>query len=98
MQHTKLFSYFEVIVTGEEISNGKPAPDIFLKAARKLDVSITDCIVFEDAVSGVVAAKSAGAKCVAITTTHSATELRAADLIIGSYAALSFTELCYALS
>jgi beta-phosphoglucomutase-like phosphatase (HAD superfamily) len=51
--------YFEVIVTGEDVSNGKPSPDIFLLAAKKLGVSPVECIVFEDTDDGLVAGRNA---------------------------------------
>lgn len=85
MQQLGLLHFFEVIVTGEEVVHGKPAPDIFLLAAKKLDVDPADCIVFEDAVRGVEAAKNAGMYCIAITNTHVADKLTGADLIIDSF-------------
>ncbi|KAJ0407882.1 hypothetical protein P43SY_009169 [Pythium insidiosum] len=63
--HEELFSYFSVIVCGDDsdVKNGKPAPDIFLTAARRLlgdDVDPSRCIVFEDSVLGVAAGRAAG--------------------------------------
>ncbi|MBC8034685.1 MAG: HAD family phosphatase, partial [Chitinophagaceae bacterium] len=95
MKETGLLSYFDVIVTGDEVLNGKPAPDIFLKAAERLGVAPPECLVFEDAVSGVRAAKNAGMQCIAITTTHSADVLQEADLIINSFEELENIALCY---
>ncbi len=91
---TGLLPYFEVIVTGEEVSIGKPAPDIFLMAAKKLDLTPSECLVIEDAINGIKAAKNAGMKCIAITTTHSAEMLQEADLIIETYEAVNFQDLC----
>jgi beta-phosphoglucomutase family hydrolase len=85
MQHTDLLKYFDTIVTGEEVAHGKPAPDIFLLAARKLNIHPSECIVIEDATRGIAAAKNAGMYCVAITTTHTADKLQDADLIIESF-------------
>lgn len=85
MTMTHLLPYFKAIVTGEEVTKGKPAPDIFLLAAEKLGVAPGDCIVFEDAFHGVKAAKNAGMTCVAISTTHPAHLLQEADLVIESY-------------
>ncbi len=82
------------IVTGEEVSKSKPSPDIFLTAAEKLELQPDQCLVIEDAVNGVKAAKNAGMKCIAITTTHSAEMLHQADLIIHTYEALNFEKLC----
>lgn len=53
-------SYFTVIVSSDDVSKGKPAPDVYLETARKLGVSQKRCIVVEDAVNGVIAAKRAG--------------------------------------
>ncbi len=52
--------YFETIVTGEDIHNGKPAPDIYLECADRLSVAPNHCLVFEDVVHGIKAAKAAG--------------------------------------
>jgi beta-phosphoglucomutase len=63
---------FAAQVTGSQIEHKKPAPDIFLKAAELLGCHPDECIVFEDAVSGVQAAKAAGMRCVGITTSFTA--------------------------
>lgn len=62
----KIAQYFEVIVSGLDVARVKPAPDIFLKAARDLGVSSPECVVLEDAEKGVVAAHRAGMRCVAV--------------------------------
>ncbi len=56
----ELLPYFDAMVSADEVENGKPAPDIFLEAARLLGVDPKDCIVFEDADMGIQAAKAAG--------------------------------------
>ncbi len=68
---------FTARVTGDQVIHKKPAPDIFLKAAQLLGFSPDDCIVFEDAVNGVQAAKAAGMRCVGITSSFSAEVLLA---------------------
>jgi HAD superfamily hydrolase (TIGR01509 family) len=73
-----------VYVSGSEVTKKKPDPQIFLIAMRRLGLEAARCVVFEDAPSGVQAAKSAGAKCVAVTNTVPAEELSAADLICNS--------------
>ena len=62
-QLTKLF---EVIVTGDEVDRGKPAPDIYLRAAEQLGVPVDECLVVEDALSGIAAAKAAKMRVAAI--------------------------------
>jgi sugar-phosphatase len=59
-----------VFVTGEDVEHGKPAPDYFLLAAKRLGQKIEDCLVFEDAPAGIQAAEAAGAALVVVTTTH----------------------------
>jgi beta-phosphoglucomutase len=74
-------STFETIVTGLDIERKKPSPDIFLKAAENLGIDASECLVIEDAVSGVKAGKAAGAKVLALTTSFPAEELAGADWI-----------------
>jgi len=72
-----LASAFPVIVRGDEVARGKPAPDVFIEAARRLDVTAVDCLVFEDAPMGVEAAKAAGMLVVALTTSFNEAQFRA---------------------
>ena len=60
-----------VFVTGEDVERGKPAPDCFLLAAKRLGQKIEDCLVFEDAPAGIQAAEAAGAALVVVTAAHS---------------------------
>jgi HAD superfamily hydrolase (TIGR01509 family) len=62
----RIASYFEVIVSGLDVAKVKPAPDIFLLAARTLRVDPSECLVFEDAEKGVIAADRAGMRCIAV--------------------------------
>jgi HAD superfamily hydrolase (TIGR01509 family) len=62
----RLTPFFEVIVTGEEVERGKPYPDIYLRAAEKLDVATDACLVIEDSLSGIAAAKAANMRVAAI--------------------------------
>ncbi|MHC4333099.1 MAG: HAD family hydrolase [Planctomycetota bacterium] len=80
--------YFDAFVVGEDVENGKPAPDTFLKAAEKLSLPPECCVVVEDAVAGVQAAKSADMRVIALTTTRPREDLTHADLIIDSLADL----------
>lgn len=72
---------FHTIVSGLDIENKKPSPDIFLKAARRICVSPDSCLVVEDAISGVIAGKASGAKVLALTTSFPSEELKAADWV-----------------
>ena len=66
----RLTAFFDVIVTGEEIERGKPAPDIYLRAAEKLGVPAGACLVIEDALSGIAAGKAAKMRVAAIPDTR----------------------------
>ncbi len=70
---------FDAVVTGDDVQRKKPAPDVFLIAAARIGLSAADCLVIEDAVSGVLAAKAAGAQCLGITSSFSQEQLAAAD-------------------
>ncbi|MFC3642560.1 HAD-IA family hydrolase [Aquibium oceanicum] len=59
-----------LMITGEDVSRGKPAPDCFLLAAERLGQAVGDCLVFEDAPAGIQAAEAAGARVVVVTATH----------------------------
>ncbi len=74
-------TYFDAIVSGSDLP-GKPEPVLFLKVARTLGVRPECCVVIEDAVAGVEAAKRAGMRCVAVTTTVPPEALEAADLVV----------------
>jgi beta-phosphoglucomutase len=70
---------FDATVNGLEVERKKPFPDIFITAAAKLGLKAEECLVIEDAVSGVKAAKAAGAKCLGLTTSFSQEQLQDAD-------------------
>ena len=63
---------FPIIVRGDQVPRGKPAPDVFIEAARQLGVAPDDCLVFEDAPMGIAAAQAAGMRVVALTTSFQA--------------------------
>lgn len=69
--HPEIKDYFDYIFTAEDIQLSKPAPDCFINAARRFDVEIENCVVFEDSINGLIAAKKSGAKVVGLTTTNS---------------------------
>jgi beta-phosphoglucomutase len=86
----RLRAYFEAIVSGYDLP-GKPAPDVFLLAARRLAVDPIGCLVIEDAVAGVEGAKRANIKCLAVTTTNPIEKLHRADRVVDSLTVLSAT-------
>lgn len=77
-----LDEFFQTVLTAEDVTRGKPHPEPFLLAARRLGAEPSRCVVFEDAHVGVAAARAAGMKVVAVTTTHPADTLGDADLVL----------------
>src|SRR6478735_4265200 len=82
---THLEKYFSIILDDTFVTEGKPNPEIYIKAAKALNLPNSRCIVIEDSLSGVEAGKRAGSKVIGITTTHTAEELHEADLIINDF-------------
>lgn len=76
--------FFRAIVSGEEVEHGKPDPAIFLLAARRLSVEPERCLVIEDALFGIEAARRAGMKVLAVATTHPVEELGTATMAVRS--------------
>jgi mannitol-1-/sugar-/sorbitol-6-phosphatase len=76
------------MVTSEDVDQGKPFPEPYLKGAAALGFAPADCVVFEDTPAGIQAGKAAGMRVVALTSTYEAEELTAADAIIDSLAAV----------
>lgn len=74
-----------VLVCAEDVTRGKPSPDVYLLAAGRLDVPPTECLVVEDAPAGLQSARGAGMSVVGLTTTHRAAEL-AADAVAATLA------------
>ena len=85
---------WDAVITGEHVANKKPAPDIFLTAAAQLGVPPAACVVLEDAVNGVQAAKAAGMRCVAVAQTFPAAKLAQADLVRERLAHVTLAALC----
>lgn len=89
LRHSSVKRYFSQIVSGEDVSHGKPHPEVFLKAAKKLGLAPERCVVFEDALLGVEAAVRAGSKVVALTTTFAKKEFESLpfcpDLLISDF-------------
>jgi HAD superfamily hydrolase (TIGR01509 family) len=78
--------YFEFIVSGGQVTKGKPEPDIFLKVSAHYDMPVQNCLVIEDSTNGVVAAKAAGMFCIGYNNPTSGNQdLAKADVIINSF-------------
>ena len=75
---------FNFIVTGQDVMNKKPFPDIYIKAAEGINLDPLECLVVEDAVSGITAGKAAGCRCLAVTSSFDAKVLAEADWICTS--------------
>jgi beta-phosphoglucomutase family hydrolase len=88
-----LDGYFGDIVAAGDVTHGKPDPEVFLIAARKLGVPPRDCVVFEDAHVGLEAARAAGMKVVGVATTHPAGSLQDADRVVEQLDELTAEEI-----
>jgi beta-phosphoglucomutase family hydrolase len=77
-----LKSAFRVIISAEDVEHGKPHPEVFEKAAARLGIAPQRCVVFEDAHVGIEAGHAAGMKVIAVTTTHRAEQLQAAECVV----------------
>ena len=77
-----LKQYLSILVSGETVAKGKPAPDIFLKAAVELHMHPPVCLVIEDAVAGVEAAHAAGMRCVAVAGNRDLPGLHKAEIMV----------------
>ncbi|MCE0522795.1 MAG: HAD family phosphatase [Methylacidiphilales bacterium] len=85
--------FFSAIVTAEDVKRGKPDPEVFLTAARRIGVEPRDGVVFEDALVGIAAAHAAGMRVVAVATTEPKEKLAHADRVVDRLDELSVAEL-----
>ena len=81
--------FFAATVSGADVSRGKPAPDIFLKAAKSVGIAPAQCLVFEDAPAGIAAAHAAGMRAYALLTSHAPEEMSGADFAAPDFSGLS---------
>jgi len=86
-------SRFSAWITGDDVEFAKPDPEIYLRAASKLELFPRQCIVIEDSVAGLAAAKAASMHCIAVTNTFPGEALRAADRIVDSLESVTVTLL-----
>ncbi|MGI5500499.1 HAD family hydrolase [Lentzea sp. CA-135723] len=98
LKHLELNEAFDVIVTSEDVVEGKPSPEPFLLAADLLGRPPRECVVIEDSPSGVAAARAAGMRCIAVTSTHASAALRHADRVVTSLAEVQPSSLGHALT
>ena len=89
MKHTGL-PLPSILVSAEDVTNGKPDPEVYIRGAHNIGFSPEECLVVEDAPAGISAAKSAGMKVVAVATTHRKDELTEADVVVESVADVRF--------
>jgi HAD superfamily hydrolase (TIGR01509 family) len=85
--------FWDTLIVAEQVKRQKPAPDIFLSAARNLNVKPSACVVVEDAINGIQAAKAAGMRCVAVATTFPAERLQEADIVHSKISQVQLSDL-----
>lgn len=90
LERIQLLDQFDAIVDGNKVSKAKPDPEVFLKAAEELAAAASECIVFEDAVAGVQAARNAGMKVVGIGASN---VLDQAHFVLPNFAGLNITDV-----
>jgi len=93
LHHTGLGKYFNVILDESFVSKGKPDPEIYLKTAAAVGYPPQKCFVMEDSLSGIASGLGAGAKVVALATTHELHELNHANLVVRDFSELKLTDL-----
>ncbi|MFQ6091123.1 MAG: HAD family hydrolase [bacterium] len=89
----RLEDIFQVVVTADDVLNGKPHPEPYVKTIEALRLKPSECIVIEDSVNGVRAAKGAGAKCIAVATSFEREELEEADVVVGQLSEITMETL-----
>ncbi len=93
VESLELRTLFDAFITAADVQRGKPEPDAFLLAAEKISAKPENCVVIEDAPVGIEAAKKAGMKAIALTTTHPEEELVQADLILEASTPLKYEDI-----
>ena len=93
LDEVRLRPYFDALVDIAAVRRGKPAPDLYLKAAEELGRDPGDCVAFEDSFPGVESALAAGMRVVGVTTTHTPEELGHVHLVIGDFCEVTVERL-----
>ncbi len=88
-----LRKYFSAAISGTEVAKPKPSPDVYLEAAKKIGVLPENCVVFEDSLTGVQAAKAAGMKVVGVASSFSHEELSHTDFIINDFTEIDIQKI-----
>ena len=89
MESLGIRKYFDEIIDDTMVSKGKPDPEVYLKAAAAVNFNPSNCIVFEDSLSGIKAAGNAGTKVVGVATTHDESELKNVDLVVSNFESIT---------
>lgn len=84
---------WDAVVSGDDAPNKKPAPDLFLAAAARLGLPAAECVVVEDAINGIQAAKAAGMRCIAVAQTFPPERLQGADVVRSTIAEVTVRDL-----
>lgn len=85
LDQADLRRFFDILIDESMVSKGKPAPDLYLKAAEMLQVEARRCLAFEDSLPGIASARAAGMKVIGLTTTHPPQELAGVELVIPDF-------------
>lgn len=93
LEHLGIRNFFEIVIGGESVSNSKPHPEIFIECAKQLGCEREDCVVLEDSVNGIYAAKAAEMKVIAITTSLEKEKLNAADKVVDNLNSIYILDL-----
>ena len=93
LEQTGLRSFFDSIIDASMIKEGKPSPEIYLKAAEKLSLPVSDCLVMEDSFHGIESALRAGMKVVGVATTHPAEKLKGTEKNISDFTEINALEV-----
>ena len=94
LKKLQILPFFKTIVSGDDVRESKPAPDIFLKAVRQLSCELFECVVIEDSESGIIAAKKAGLKCIGFQSPNSGDQnLNQADVVVNDLSSIHYQML-----
>lgn len=99
VRHAGIIDKFVAIVTAEDVSQGKPNPESFLEARAQINAAMqtaiepAECLVIEDSIHGINAARAAGMRCLAVTNSYPRHKLAAADIVVDGLSGLTITDV-----